>query len=130
MCSQPLETGPCKAANSAFYYSANNNTCEPFIYGGCNGNSNRFSDAETCLETCGGKRFAKCIDACMHMFENYNHHCFVRRPVINSNSQQDNSICHWNNYYPTVIDAACNSYRFSLLQGTTVTDYALEWLLL
>ncbi|KAL5503585.1 hypothetical protein EMCRGX_G010557 [Ephydatia muelleri] len=55
VCSQPPVTGPCELAFPAFYYNARKNTCVPFIYGGCKGNSNRFSDANTCQETCGGR---------------------------------------------------------------------------
>ncbi|KAL5517701.1 hypothetical protein EMCRGX_G003301 [Ephydatia muelleri] len=55
VCSQPKEIGDyCKAKIPAFYYNAQNRRCEPFYYRGCGGNSNRFYDVKTCLETCGG----------------------------------------------------------------------------
>ena len=42
----------------AFYLNVNSNRCEAFLYGGFNGNSNRFSDVARCRKTCGGKRAA------------------------------------------------------------------------
>ena len=36
----------------AFYYDKTENACKKFIYGGCNGNGNRYKTKEQCLETC------------------------------------------------------------------------------
>ncbi|KAL1419903.1 hypothetical protein MTO96_004654 [Rhipicephalus appendiculatus] len=33
--------------------SLSSGTCRNFIYGGCQGNENRFSSREECLQTCG-----------------------------------------------------------------------------
>ncbi|KAL5479279.1 hypothetical protein EMCRGX_G022779 [Ephydatia muelleri] len=55
VCSQPRERGPCKGRFRAFYFNANNKRCEAFVYGGCNGNSNRFSNISKCRKTCGGR---------------------------------------------------------------------------
>merc|ERR1719414_287276 len=40
LCLLPSEVGPCRAAFPRFYYSAAENKCLPFIYGGCLGNEN------------------------------------------------------------------------------------------
>ena len=35
-----------------YFYNASSKTCDEFLYGGCNGNENRFSDIEGCEEIC------------------------------------------------------------------------------
>ena len=51
--SEPL-TGPCKAFFTRFFFNTTSKQCEQFIYGGCQGNDNRYETEELCLETCGG----------------------------------------------------------------------------
>uniref|UniRef100_A0A8C6Y6R3 BPTI/Kunitz inhibitor domain-containing protein n=1 Tax=Naja naja TaxID=35670 RepID=A0A8C6Y6R3_NAJNA len=44
-CHLPPEHGPCLAINGyfpRFYYDPVSNECQMFIYGGCQGNANRF----------------------------------------------------------------------------------------
>lgn len=52
VCNQPPETGPCKAYVPQLYYNAESQMCMPFIYGGCDGNYNRFESLQMCLKTC------------------------------------------------------------------------------
>lgn len=52
VCNLAPETGPCKAAFPRLYYNPQSQRCEPFIYGGCDGNSNRFESIEDCMRTC------------------------------------------------------------------------------
>lgn len=47
-CTQEPETGNCRGMFPSWYYSADNNSCEQFIYGGCGGNTNRFETGEAC----------------------------------------------------------------------------------
>ncbi|XP_050720174.1 mucin-5B-like isoform X2 [Eriocheir sinensis] len=47
------EEGPCEALLPRYYYSHATDRCEKFYYGGCEGNSNRFTTLEECLQTCG-----------------------------------------------------------------------------
>ncbi|KAL7742072.1 hypothetical protein ACLKA6_018319 [Drosophila palustris] len=51
-CLQPLETGPCRMSLDRFYYNKDKNICEPFKYGGCKGNDNRWGFKQTCEEAC------------------------------------------------------------------------------
>jgi hypothetical protein len=37
----------------SFYHDASSGTCQPFTYGGCEGNANRFSTRSECEATCG-----------------------------------------------------------------------------
>ncbi|XP_077542153.1 kunitz-like toxin PcKuz3 [Haemaphysalis longicornis] len=53
-CLQPVAPGPCEAHIPRFYYNANTRRCQPFIYGGCRGNDNRFPDLQTCRRLCQG----------------------------------------------------------------------------
>ncbi|XP_070578826.1 papilin-like isoform X2 [Ptychodera flava] len=53
MCSLPAESGPCYAYFEKWFYNTETRQCEEFVYGGCQGNSNRFNSQETCLARCG-----------------------------------------------------------------------------
>lgn len=35
-----------------WYFKSSTRQCEPFTYGGCEGNANRFQSAEDCEKTC------------------------------------------------------------------------------
>jgi hypothetical protein len=52
-CSQPLETGPCKAHMPKF--GSANGKCVEFVYGGCQGNDNRFDSQAACEAACSSK---------------------------------------------------------------------------
>ena len=52
-CLQPVEPGPCRAAIRRWYHNADTERCEPFIYGGCQGNENGFATRAACEGTCG-----------------------------------------------------------------------------
>ena len=57
-CSQPAETGHCRALFPRYFYNATAQTCQEFVYGGCEGNENNFESVEECQEHCvkpGGK---------------------------------------------------------------------------
>ncbi|AUX22478.1 uncharacterized protein SOCEGT47_029810 [Sorangium cellulosum] len=53
-CTLPQEVGPCKAAIRAYWHDPATGVCMPFIYGGCEGNANRFDTREACQEACHG----------------------------------------------------------------------------
>ncbi|XP_045691940.1 kunitz-type protease inhibitor 2-like [Phyllostomus hastatus] len=52
-------TGPCRSSFPRWYFDAQKNTCDNFIYGGCWGNKNNYLSKETCLRHCssGGRQF-------------------------------------------------------------------------
>ncbi len=52
ICRLPAVTGPCKAYFPRWYFDNQEGQCKPFIYGGCGGNSNRFSSQEDCEKQC------------------------------------------------------------------------------
>jgi len=49
-CTQPAKQGLCRAYIPAFYFDATTNSCEPFVYGGCDGNMNNFKTGELCKD--------------------------------------------------------------------------------
>ena len=51
-CKLPAIPGPCRAYIPSFYFDANEGVCKEFVYGGCNGNQNRFINAEVCMDEC------------------------------------------------------------------------------
>ena len=38
-----------------YYFNSKTGQCEPFVYGGCGGNENKFGTFEKCKSTCGSK---------------------------------------------------------------------------
>lgn len=52
ICSLPKSEGPCRNPQIKWYYNSETQRCERFYYGGCEGNSNRFDDRETCERNC------------------------------------------------------------------------------
>lgn len=50
-CDLPSETGPCLGNFKRWYHD--NGECKNFVYGGCDGNENRFESLKECEEACG-----------------------------------------------------------------------------
>ncbi|XP_076313999.1 proteinase inhibitor-like isoform X2 [Tachypleus tridentatus] len=53
-CTSPPVTGPCRAEFKRYNYNTRTKQCEPFIYGGCKGNGNRYKSEQDCLDACSG----------------------------------------------------------------------------
>ncbi|KAF3695126.1 Tissue factor pathway inhibitor [Channa argus] len=51
-CALKDDPGPCKAIKERFFFNVLTTKCEPFEYGGCQGNNNNFQSLEQCEETC------------------------------------------------------------------------------
>ena len=52
ICLQPKLEGPCRASVPSYFYNADSEDCEPFDYGGCHGNDNRFRSVSECRARC------------------------------------------------------------------------------
>ena len=55
VCTLPKQTGPCTAYFERFYYDQNTGYCKMFVYGGCQGNKNRFVTEQECRNQCNAK---------------------------------------------------------------------------
>lgn len=53
MCFLPADKGPCMQSSALWYYDSRNGACVQFIYGGCEGNPNRFETRQECENKCG-----------------------------------------------------------------------------
>lgn len=53
LCSLPKDAGPCRGNYPSYFYNIETQSCESFIFGGCQGNQNRFSGVEDCEIICG-----------------------------------------------------------------------------
>ncbi|XP_054928944.1 actinia tenebrosa protease inhibitors-like [Dermacentor andersoni] len=51
-CYLPMKVGPCFGYFPRYYYNATTNSCNQFIYGGCQGNANNFATLEKCRSAC------------------------------------------------------------------------------
>lgn len=52
LCSQPQDSGPCRGALLRWWFNAATGKCEPFVYGGCEGNANNFETLSACAAQC------------------------------------------------------------------------------
>ncbi|XP_064648807.1 papilin-like [Lineus longissimus] len=52
VCELERDSGPCYAAFKMFFYNKSTKKCEPFLYGGCRGNQNRFMSVTLCQQRC------------------------------------------------------------------------------
>ncbi|CAI4225042.1 unnamed protein product [Auanema sp. JU1783] len=52
LCSLPKVQGPCSGKHLYYYFNQATNKCETFTFGGCLGNTNRFSTVEECNARC------------------------------------------------------------------------------
>ncbi|XP_046998769.1 papilin isoform X1 [Schistocerca americana] len=52
-CFLPDEQGPCSESMAKWFYDSRDGVCKQFLYGGCEGNDNRFSSHQECEEKCG-----------------------------------------------------------------------------
>ena len=52
VCSLPMQRGNCRALLPMFGYDNTIGYCVQFMYGGCDGNGNRFQTIEDCLDRC------------------------------------------------------------------------------
>lgn len=51
-CFLPVDPGPCRGSFQKYYYNTGSGSCDPFIYGGCKGNSNNFMTMQECEAEC------------------------------------------------------------------------------
>ncbi|KAM9389351.1 uncharacterized protein LRP34_008249 [Phaethornis superciliosus] len=51
-CLQPMDEGSCQLYTLLWYYHPGDDVCRPFIFGGCQGNSNRFQTKRSCERRC------------------------------------------------------------------------------
>ena len=53
VCQLEPDVGPCDAALNRWYFNSTTGQCEPFTYGGCGGNANRYLSQALCMSACG-----------------------------------------------------------------------------
>ncbi|XP_039523070.1 kunitz-type protease inhibitor 1-like [Pimephales promelas] len=53
-CTDPPDTGPCRASFTRWYYDPLNKRCHRFVFGGCDGNDNNFETTDKCMSNCSG----------------------------------------------------------------------------
>ena len=51
-CSFESDAGSCRNYTDMWYYHQSSDRCRRFLYGGCEGNENRFSQEDTCIILC------------------------------------------------------------------------------
>ena len=52
VCDLEVTSGPCEAYMEQFAYDRHTGECVKFVYGGCEGNANRFTSIEECKKIC------------------------------------------------------------------------------
>jgi hypothetical protein len=59
-CTLSFDGGPCTTPMNVYWHNPATGMCELKIYGGCEGNGNRFASVGECVEMCGGSAPAPC----------------------------------------------------------------------
>lgn len=111
VCLLPVEEGPCRAELPRFYYNTLSQKCEPFFYGGCQGNANNFHSYQECHKTC--FRIPKVPPACRLPPDQGPCRALLWRHFFNMSSMQCESFyyggCHGNaNRFSSL--ASCTDY--------------------
>ncbi|KAL4617373.1 protein AMBP isoform X1 [Arapaima gigas] len=75
-CKLPIVTGPCRASVPRWAFNSTRGKCVPFLYGGCQGNSNNFYSQSECQEYCGITEEVPCMSPpdegpCKALFPRY-----------------------------------------------------------
>ncbi|CAG0912271.1 unnamed protein product [Notodromas monacha] len=52
-CTLDMDSGTCNKNEPNWFYDKNDGVCKQFLYGGCNGNHNRFANRPECERKCG-----------------------------------------------------------------------------
>lgn len=53
-CGVSKVVGKCRASIPRWWYNVTDGSCQPFVYGGCEGNGNNYQSKEECLDKCAG----------------------------------------------------------------------------
>ena len=51
-CFEPMDAGACTEFTTRYYWDVSTNKCQPFQYGGCEGNDNNFTSFKGCADYC------------------------------------------------------------------------------
>ncbi|EPB73257.1 Kunitz/Bovine pancreatic trypsin inhibitor domain protein [Ancylostoma ceylanicum] len=62
LCSYDPDPGPCNQLRYMWFYNQTRGTCNQFLYGGCEGNSNRFESFEVCQKNCEVSGLDPCME--------------------------------------------------------------------
>uniref|UniRef100_A0A915HQ25 BPTI/Kunitz inhibitor domain-containing protein n=1 Tax=Romanomermis culicivorax TaxID=13658 RepID=A0A915HQ25_ROMCU len=111
VCSQPRQTGPCRASFPRFYYNSTEKQCRKFVYGGCDSNDNNFFTSDECQRVCINKT------ACMIIkLES------ILKPGCRYDLSPDKFGCPKNKIVCDVRPGKCPSSRKSFAQNSSITD--------
>ena len=66
ICALPIEPGHCLAYMPSYGFNSDTGECESFIYGGCQGNANRFDTLAECEAACASSGTTASTDAGAH----------------------------------------------------------------
>ena len=63
-CSLPMTRGPCDTYQPRWYYDYHSGSCQEFVFGGCQGNDNKFNSKAECRKKCQSDAGTRSIVEC------------------------------------------------------------------
>ncbi|KAH7941211.1 hypothetical protein HPB49_011097 [Dermacentor silvarum] len=113
VCELPKKVGPCRGYFPRYYYNTTTDTCEPFIYGGCQGNANNFETLKKCETRCGGTHIHLALAVGLN-------------PVCNETKRPGPCAGYFPRYYFNNVTKTCERFIYGGCQGNGNNFHTLE----
>ncbi|XP_049527513.1 papilin [Dermacentor silvarum] len=138
VCELPKKVGPCRGYFPRYYYNTTTDTCEPFIYGGCQGNANNFETLKKCETRCGGNLTVEDQSWKKHIMKPVALEDYIRaNPVLSRSVLGLNPVCnetkrpgpcagYFPRYYFNNVTKTCERFIYGGCQGNGNNFHTLE----
>nr|XP_025869360.1 tissue factor pathway inhibitor isoform X1 [Vulpes vulpes] len=117
-CALKADNGPCRAMIRNYFFNIHTQQCEEFIYGGCEGNQNRFESLKECEEKC-VRVFPKTKTETLEKVPEKPDYCHMN---------EDSGLCRGfvTRYYYNNVSSKCEGFKYGGCLGNLNNFETLE----